>query len=123
MNSRDRIIAAVNYKSPGRIPVHEDFWTETPTVWKNQGLPERIEYFAPENPNENLDNWIEDFFNFDLGIMFLDASPRLPQTIIKRDGEWYTYTDRWGYTARKLFEKSGTIEYVSLLQKYDAQGP
>ncbi len=112
MTSKERVISAINGHRPDKIPVHEDFWSETPEVWKSQGLPERIEYFAPENPKEPLDNWIEDFFDFDLSVMFLDASPRMPQKILNRDGEWYTYTDRWGYTAKKLFGKSGTIEYV-----------
>jgi len=112
MNSKERVTAAVGYKQPDRIPVHEDFWSETPEIWKSQGLPERIEYFAPENPSGTLENWIDSFFDFDLGVMFLDASPRLPQKVLSRDGEWYTYTDRWGYTARKPFGKSGTIEYV-----------
>ncbi len=117
MNSKDRVDAAVNNRRPDRIPVHEDFWSETPDMWKSQGLPERIEYFAPENPDEKLDNWIDSFFNFDIAVMFLDASPRLPQKILSRDGEWYTYKDRWGYTARKLFGKSGTIEYVETYTK------
>lgn len=112
MTSKDRVAAAINHRRPDRLPVHEDFWTDTLDAWKQQGLPEEITYCPPEDPRDSADHWVENFFDFDLAVMFLDASPRLPQSIVEKDGEWYTFTDRWGYTAKKLWGKSGTIEYV-----------
>jgi uroporphyrinogen decarboxylase len=112
MTSRERVKSAITGHRPDRIPVHEDFWTDTLDVWKTKGLPERIEYFPPEDPGTSLDNWVDEYFDYDLAVMFLDASPRMPQKVLDRDGDWYTYSDRWGYTAKKPYGKSGTIEYV-----------
>lgn len=103
MTSYERVKAAINWQSPDRIPQHEDFWTDTPEAWKEQGLPGNIDIKS-----------IEDYFDFDLAVMYLDCSPRYEQRILSRNGEYYTYEDRYGYTAEKPWQKSGSIHYVSV---------
>ncbi len=117
MKSSERVRRALEGRRPDRIPVHEDFWSETLDVWKTQGLPDRLTLFPPEDPGGDLKDWAEDHFDFDLAVMFLDASPRLPQEVLSRDGDWYTYRDRWGYTAKKPQGRSGTIEYTETFTK------
>jgi uroporphyrinogen decarboxylase len=111
MTSLERVRSAIHRTGPDRIPLHEDFWIDTPEEWRKQGLAEYLELKPPADPHISLDNWLEDYFDFDIAVMFLDASPRLPQTILGEDDEWITFSDRWGYTAKKPRGRSGTIEY------------
>ncbi len=39
MNPRERIKAAIQYRPPDRLPCHDSFWQDTPTVWREQGMP------------------------------------------------------------------------------------
>lgn len=113
MTSRERVKAAINWQKPDRIPVHEDFWTDTPEVWKEEGLPSNITYHPPQLEETGKIS-IDDHFDFDIGVMFLDCSPRYEQKILSHCGENYIYEDRYGYTAEKPWQKSGSIHYVSV---------
>jgi uroporphyrinogen decarboxylase len=104
MTSRERVKAAINWERPDRIPIHESFWTDTVCTWKNQGLPDSVQMYPPHS--------VEEHFGLDIAPMYLDSSPRFPQRIISRDGEYYTYDDRWGYRATKPWQASGSIHYV-----------
>ena len=111
MTSKERVKAALNWKTPDKIPVHEDFWTDTLEVWKKQGLPKNVR-ISPVDDTESIS--ADNYFNFDLALMFLDCSPRYEQKIIFRDGENYTFEDRYGYTAEKPWQKSGSIHFKSV---------
>lgn len=117
MTSKERVRAAINWKSPDRIPVHESFWTDTIELWKKQGLPEQVGMYPSINPAETADNdgliSVEEFFDMDIAPVYLDSSPRFEQKIVSRNGEYYTYDDRWGYRAVKPWMKSGSIHYES----------
>ena len=77
MTSKERVRAAIQWKQPDRIPVHENFWTDTLSTWKNQGLPDFVEMYPPLNAElENL-NSVEAHFDFDIAPMYLDSSPDL----------------------------------------------
>lgn len=102
MNSKERVKAALNWLPPDRIPVHEDFWTDTISTWKDQGLPAGTD-----------ERNIGEYFDFDIAVMYLDSSPRYEQKILERKGENYIYEDRFGYTAEKPWMKSGSIHYLS----------
>ena len=52
MNSRDRVIAAIERSGPDRIPLADSFWEDTITRWQDEGLPAEI---APA-----------DYFDFDI---------------------------------------------------------
>lgn len=105
MTSKERVKAAINWECPDRIPFHESFWTDTLTAWKTQGLPEKVTMYPP--------NSVEKYFGMDIVPLYLDSSPRFEQKIISRDGSYYTYEDRWGYTATKPWQASGSIHYTS----------
>jgi len=97
MNSRQRIQAAINHQPVDRLPLYESPWPDTIRLWRQQGLP--------------ADITLEDFFAFDLSGMSLDLSPRFPQQILEHQGDYYSFRDRQGYSAKKLFDKSGTIHF------------
>ena len=85
MTSRHRVKSAINKMGPDRIPVHEELWTGTLDCWKEQGVPEVITFYPPVSEKESLDNWYEDYFDFDIAVMYLDASPRFDQKILNHE--------------------------------------
>lgn len=101
MTSYERVKAAINWRKPDRIPLHEDFWTDTPEAWRSQGFRGSI----------------EDSFDFDIAVMYLDCSPRYEQKILERKEDNYIYDDRYGYRAEKPWQKSGSIHYLSVKTK------
>jgi len=116
MTSKERVKAAINWQKPDRIPVHEDFWEDTPEVWKEQGFPSNITYYPPQLGDDKRQS-IDNYFDFDIAVMFLDCSPRYEQKILSHEGENYIYEDRYGYTAEKPWKRSGSIHYVSVKTK------
>lgn len=116
MTSKERVKAAINWEKPDRIPVHEDFWTDTPVVWIQQGFPQNVSIYPPK-PGDLKYQSIDEYYDFDIAVMYLDCSPRYEQKILSHDGENYIYEDRYGYTAEKPWQKSGSIHYVSVKTK------
>ncbi len=109
MTGRERIKAAINYQKPDKVPVHEDFWEDTIYEWRKQGMSKNI----TEHPKALGDtDFMTNYFDFDILRLFLDTSPRYEMKILENDGEFYTFEDRYGYTARKTWKKSGSIHYV-----------
>jgi uroporphyrinogen decarboxylase len=45
--------------------------------------------------------------------MFLDTSPRLPQRLVRDEGAYTVYEDRFGHTVRKPTGISGSLEFLS----------
>lgn len=113
MTSRQRVKAAinprpcgrggVNHQKPDKMPCNESPWPDTVELWHKQGLPKETS--------------VADYFGFDICAMSLDCSPRFEQKIIRHEGQYYTYQDRYGYTARKLYGKSSTIDFSSHVTK------
>ena len=97
MTSRERIKAAAGHRPPDRLPVGESFWDDTPAAWRAQGLPAGVD--------------LADHFGYDLCHMFLDASPRFEQKLLRREGDYILYEDRFGYTVRKLENRSCTMDF------------
>jgi len=98
MTSRERIRAALNFETPDRLPCNESPWEDTVEAWRQQGLPAEVS--------------LADYFGFDIQTMSLDVSPRFEQRLLRREGEYIVYTDRQGYTVRKLDGKCGTMEFL-----------
>lgn len=97
MTSRERVQAAINFQPPDRMPCSESLWPDTLSLWREHGLP--------------AETSVDDYFGFDISYMSLDCSPRYEQEILAHDGEWYTYRDRWGYTATKKRGKSSSVRF------------
>jgi len=54
----------------------------------------------------------EDYFDFDIRIMGIDASPRFTPKLLEEDGDMITLQDRFGYVVRKSRTKSRTMQFL-----------
>ena len=99
MNGRDRVVAAIERKPADRIPIYDSFWTDTLSQWRQDGFPDGTDP--------------EDYFDFDIHIMGVDASPRFEPGVIEDEGEMITIRDRFGYVVKKHRHKSRTMHYLS----------
>jgi len=97
MTSRERVKAAISFEPPDRMPCSEGLWPDTLDLWHEQGMPREV---SPD-----------DYFGFDISHISLDCSPRFEQEVLSHGGEWYTYRDRWGYTATKKYGKSSSVHF------------
>ena len=97
LSARERIKAAINFLPPKGLPCNESPWPDTLKLWHSQGLPEDIEP--------------ADYFGWDIHSMSLDCSPRFEQIILSTDDPWYTYQDRWGYTATKKMNEASSVHF------------
>ncbi len=97
LTSRQRVKAAINFQRPDKLPVNESPWPDALELWKSQGLPQGVDP--------------ADYFGWDISSMSLDCSPRFEQKIISRDDPWYTYQDRWGYSATKKMGQASSIHF------------
>lgn len=71
MNSRERIIMALNHEEGDRVPITDNLWTAAIERWRKEGLPAEVtpsEYFGYEN------------IGFDS-----DTSPRFPVEVVSED--------------------------------------
>jgi len=99
MNSKERVECTLAHQEPDRVPVCDAFWVDTLARWKTEGLPETV---APE-----------EYFEFDIRIMGIDASPGFEPELIRDDGDMVTLRDRFGYVVRKSKFKSRTMKFLS----------
>jgi len=99
MNSRERVICTLAHREPDRIPVYDAFWIDTLARWRKEGLPTDVEP--------------EEYFDFDIRMMSIDASPGFEPKLIREDGETITLRDRFGYVVRKSKFKSRTMDFIS----------
>ena len=103
MDSRTRVRNAIHRLPLDRIPRYDSFWEDTLSLWRAQGMPADV---PPE-----------EFFDFDLRMMCIDASLRREQKILASDSSCVTFQDRAGYTARKFVGKSRALEWIDHVTK------
>jgi uroporphyrinogen decarboxylase len=53
----------------------------------------------------------DDYFQYDVCSMSIDCSPRYEQKILEKNEGWYTYQDRWGYTATKKLGACSSVHF------------
>jgi uroporphyrinogen decarboxylase len=97
MDGKERVTRALERRRPDRIPIYDSPWEDSFTRWHSEGLPKDVAF--------------EDYFDFDIDILGIDTSPRLPMQVVANDGEYITYRDRFGYTVRKSVGKSRTMHF------------
>ncbi len=103
MDGLTRVRHAIERKPLDRVPRFDSFWEDTLTAWRGQGLP------ADADPDE--------FFGWDMRMMYLDASMRAEQKLLSEDGEFVVFQDRAGYTVRKMVGKSRALEWLDHVTK------
>jgi hypothetical protein len=99
MNGKERVFAAIEHQPADRIPIYDSFWLDTLARWRQEGFPKDA------NP--------EEFFDFDIHMMGVDASPRFTPELLEEEGEMITIRDRFGYVVKKERNKSRTMMYLS----------
>ncbi len=99
MTGKERVQCTLAHREPDRVPIADAFWVDTLARWRAEGLPEGVEP--------------EEYFDFDIRMMGIDASPRFEPELIQDDGEMITLRDRFGYVVRKSKFKSRTMEFLS----------
>ena len=100
MNSRDRILAALEGKDMDRIPLLEiGFWPETIERWRNEGFPESI---LPE-----------DYFKLDKITFFsFDGSLQFQEEIIEEDEAITIYNNSNGVTYKVFKNRSVSSLFI-----------
>jgi uroporphyrinogen decarboxylase len=98
MTSRERVIAALNFEAPDRLPVNDALWDGLQQDWTQEGMPAGV---SPA-----------DHFGWDIESMFIDASPRFETVVLSRRDGWITFEDRAGYTVSKADGRSGTLDFL-----------
>jgi uroporphyrinogen decarboxylase len=99
VQARRNIQQVLAFRKPDWLPCAENFWEDTLIAWRGQGMPAGL---SPQ-----------DCFDLDIDYMSIDASPRFDQQVVSREGDWYTYTDRWGYSAKKKYGKSSSVHFFN----------
>jgi len=97
------VLNAIRREPIDRIPRYDSFWEDTLTAWRDQGMGETA------TPDE--------LFDWDIVTMGIDASMRMPQRVVAEDEAFVTYTDRAGYTVRKMKGKSRALEWIEHVTK------
>jgi uroporphyrinogen decarboxylase len=98
MTSRQRVIAALNFEPPDRLPVCDALWDGLQQEWIQEGMPTGVS--------------LADHFDWDIESMFIDASPRFDTVVQSRAGGRITFEDRAGYTVAKEDGRSGTLDFL-----------
>lgn len=103
MDGRTRVINAIKRRPLDRIPRYDSFWEDTLAQWRATGLPKDADP--------------DDYFDWDLRMMYLDASLRRQQKMLAADDAFVVYEDRAGYTVRKMVGKSRALEWINHVTK------
>lgn len=98
MTSRERVLAALNFKEADRIPIHDNPWVSTVDRWRREGLP------SNQSPAE--------YFEYELALYGADTSPRLPIKVIDESDEFIVETTPFGGVRRNLRDYSSTPEIL-----------
>jgi uroporphyrinogen decarboxylase len=92
MDSRERIVATLNFEEPDRVGFIDFIWPETWKRWRAEGLPEDYERYV----------------DFDIVLVDVDQTPRFEKRVIEEADRWMIYVDEMGTKWRwPKFEASG----------------
>jgi uroporphyrinogen decarboxylase len=103
MTSRERVLAALTFQRPDRLPISDSLWDGLQAEWVQEGMPAGV---SPA-----------DHFGWDIESLFIDASARFDMVLKSRQDGYLTYEDRAGYTVKKLDGKSGTLQFLDYKTK------
>lgn len=98
MNARERIKILLNHKSPDRIGIADSYWIDTVKRWYKEGLSKGI------SPSQ--------YFDLDFDYIYIDASLRLPEKILKETDKYTIREDKHGFSAKVWKDRSGALGYM-----------
>ena len=96
MNSRDRVIAAMEHREPDILPMQDGMWASTVNSWYAQGLPRNVKWGSPE------DYSVTEYFGFDIARFGIDLSARFPGKVIETGKEHTVEITRDGSVIKKM---------------------
>jgi uroporphyrinogen decarboxylase len=98
MNSRERVLAALNFEEADRIPIHDSPWPATVERWRKEGLPTDI------SPAE--------YFDYEIVCFEADTTPRFPVEVLEEDEEYIVETTPFGGVRRNYKDYSSTPQII-----------
>ena len=98
MNSRERVLAALNFEEADRIPIHDSPWAATIVQWQEEGLPMDI------SPAE--------YFDYEIVGFGADTSPRFPVEVLEENEEYIVETTPMGGVVRQHRDYSTTPQII-----------
>lgn len=114
MTGRERVIAAIERKPMDRIPRYDAFWEDALERWFGEGLqlpePRTIQV---DGETKQISSPVNEYFDFDIAPLYLDASMRFPTGLVADDGVKITVADRCGYTAQKFKGRASSMHFIS----------
>ncbi|MCH4887546.1 hypothetical protein EZV73_08180 [Acidaminobacter sp. JC074] len=124
MNSRERVLKAINHEEADRIPKYDGFWEQTVKMYEEDGLKDKLpqnEEIVIEGLKRRIGNPLEDYFDFDMDVLYIDTSLRMPFEILEEEEEFVKLKDRYGFTVQKFKDKSGSMHFLEHVTK-EAEG-
>ncbi|RLI24640.1 hypothetical protein DRO57_06120 [Candidatus Bathyarchaeota archaeon] len=109
MDSRERIIAALNFEEPDRVGFLDFIWPETWKRWRAESLPADYKQYV----------------DFDIVLVDVDQTPRFKRRVLEETERWIIYIDEMGTKWRAAkFEASGPplpLEgYIKTVEDFEA---
>lgn len=99
MTSRERILRVFAHKEADRIPMVDSAWAGTVKRWREEGLPEKVDW--------------QDYFGFDKVIRINpNNSPKFETKIIEKNDKYTIRTTAWGQTQKVFNELDSTPEVL-----------
>ncbi|HIC89017.1 MAG TPA: hypothetical protein EYP04_06410 [Anaerolineae bacterium] len=98
MNSRERVLAALNFEEADRVPIHDSPWAATVERWHQEGLPTDIP------PAE--------YFDYEIVGFGADTSPRFPVKVLEENDGYIVETTPFGGVRRNHKDYSTTPHIV-----------
>lgn len=103
MNSKERVLSALNHKEPDCIPIYDSLWPSTIERWETEGLPR--------------DTQIADFFGYDMICVQPDISPQYNYEIIEKNSNYIIEKNRFGEIIKNRSDYSTTPQIVDVIVK------
>jgi len=103
MNSKERVIMALNLKEPDLIPIHDSLWPSTVKRWEQEGLP--------QNTN------VRDFFGYDMVWIQPDYTPQYSYKLIKENRNYIIERNRFGELIKNYNDYSTTPQIIDSMVK------
>ena len=99
MNTKERFLRMYEHREADRIPIIDQPWKGTLRRWRDEGLPEGVEW--------------EDYFGIDKTAKIkVDITPRFERKILEDTPRYYIDTSAWGLTLKHFKELDSTPEVL-----------
>ena len=98
MNSRERVLAALNHEEADRVAIHDYPWLSAIMRWHKEGLPVDLSPF--------------EYFDYEIVRIAPDTTPRFPESIVEETEDYIIHTNRVGQLLRDHKDFSTTPEII-----------